>query len=169
MARLSATFVILSIALATRGMPSSEGYDTNSDSDDSKQQQPEKQAFWSGANCVNSCRSRWGWTGHVFGNDPWGKVLSSGDPVLTSTSGSSSATESTSSSTEAAATIKIFNLPTASAPINVTPTNVTLATSPSPTSSTSSSSSSSKSSSASISSTSEGATVHIFNAPVNTK
>jgi hypothetical protein len=120
MARLSATFVLLSIALAARGIPAPDGHDTTSDSNDSKQQQAEKPALWGGADCVNSCRSKWGWTGHTFGDDPWGGVMFSGDPVPTSTSCSSSE-ESTSSSTEAAATVETFNPPTQSVPINIAP------------------------------------------------
>ena len=155
MAPLFATFVLLSITLAARGMPAPDGHDTMSDRNDSMSQQPEKKVLWGGANCVNSCRSGWGWTGHVFGDDPWGNVMLSGDPVPTSTGSSSS--ESTSSSTEATETVKNFNPPTPSVPIDIPPfvsSSTEAATS----------SSTSPLTLASASSASTRTTVHIFNA-----
>ena len=140
-----ATFVLLSITLAARGMPTPDGHD-------STPQQPEKKVLWGGTNCVNSCRSSWGWTGHVFGDDPWGMVMSSGDPVPTST-GNSSSEESTSSSTEAAETVQIFNPLTPSAPIDILSSSTSSSTSPSI-----------SLTSAPASSTSAKTTVHIFNA-----
>ena len=148
MARLSATFVLLSIALAARGMPAPDGYDTKSDSNYTMVQQPEKKVLWSGANCVNSCRSSWGWVGHVFGDDPWGKVMSSGDPV------------STPSPSEAAFTFKPL---TSSVPIRTS----AFVTSSSTSSSTSTSFSTSSTFAPTTSASTE-ATVRIFNALPNT-
>jgi hypothetical protein len=158
MAPISPAFVLLSFALLAHGLSSPTGYDRNSDSKTSEQQPEQQQseiAFWGAADCVDACRSRWGWTGHVFGNDPWGKVLSGGNPVPTSTS-----EQSTSSTTEADATLKLSTLPTPSVPVNVVP----LVTS----SSSSTTSSTTPSKPASTSSASSEGAVHIFNAPTNT-
>lgn len=27
------------------------------------------------ADCIQKCKSRWGWTGAMMGNDPWGSVV----------------------------------------------------------------------------------------------
>jgi len=113
MARLLTTFVLLSITLAARGMPAPDGHEA----------QPEKKVLWGGGDCIYSCRSSWGWTGHVFGDDPWGTVMLSGDPVPTSTSCTSSE-ESTPSSTEAAYT-------TPSVPNDVPISSTSSSTSPS--------------------------------------
>ncbi|KAF9056351.1 CAP domain-containing protein [Panaeolus papilionaceus] len=33
------------------------------------------------ANCVEVCKSRWGWSGAIMGTDPWGAVVKNADPA----------------------------------------------------------------------------------------
>jgi hypothetical protein len=32
--------------------------------------------------CIQKCKSRWGWTGSMMGNDPWGSVVKKTDATI---------------------------------------------------------------------------------------
>jgi hypothetical protein len=34
------------------------------------------------ADCFQRCKSRWGWTGMMMGNDPWGSVVKKTDAAI---------------------------------------------------------------------------------------
>ncbi|RDB29251.1 Protein PRY1 [Hypsizygus marmoreus] len=37
--------------------------------------------YWKTPDCVQKCKSKWGWSGRMMGTDPWGNVMQKSDPA----------------------------------------------------------------------------------------
>ncbi|KAF8922373.1 CAP domain-containing protein [Mucidula mucida] len=57
---------------------------------------------WGTSDCVQRCKTRWGWSGSVMGSDPWGSVMSSSSGSWESTVSEACGSDTVVSSTEGA-------------------------------------------------------------------